>query len=120
MFLLTLLELFTAGPRCTVNKFGLLLNTGFILSNSFIGQKPKSLARDNSCVGIREGVFVFSFHFLFLIPPQLFPNNCTGFLSIIPRSSLPQGKGVRITCASVWVYPHKTHARQELLCQSLR
>lgn len=72
-----------------------------MLSDSFIGLKPKSLARDNSCVGIREGVFVFSFHFLFPIPPQLFPNNGTRCLSNIPRSSLPQGKAVRIKHASV-------------------
>lgn len=126
--MLTVLELFTAAPRCVVKRvllsdawrFGLLLNTDLMLSDSFIGLKPKSLARDNSCVGIWERVFVFFFHFLFPIPPQLFPNNCTRCLSNIPRSPLPQGKADRIKCASMWVYPRHTRACREWLCQSLR
>lgn len=55
------------------------------------------------------GGFVFSFHFLFPIPPQLFPNNCTACLTA-SHVPLPPGEGSQNSRAVIGFAP-VTHMR---------
>lgn len=82
-------------------RFVLLLDTVCTVTDSFVGWKSKSLARDDSCVGIWEQMFVFFLCFLCL--PTFFPIIAPAALAA-SHAALPQGSAVRITHASLRWY----------------
>lgn len=82
-------------------RFVLLLDTVYTITDSFVGWKPQSLSRDDSCVGIWEQMFIFFLCFLCL--PTFFPIIAPAALAA-SHAPLPQGRAVRITHASLHWY----------------